>query len=190
MKQGTPVIWEEPEAAAWSAAVTQESGDRFQSVEFFGDRGSVGGVGGRTLGLRNITSVPLHPQRPHRSSEITPCCSTTLWGAQMAPNHCSCHCSRVQDPSDLGSWPCALGSVLKFQSCQGGRSTFQALHRFVQMNIVFPSGLQPAGSGGGGEGRAVTENGNILILWGNLFCLLWPRVGLGSIWPLGEVSWV
>lgn len=57
---------------------------------------------------------------------------------------------------------------------------FQALHRSVQLNIVFPSGLQLPGSRGC-KGRAVTENGNILILQGNLSCLLWPRVGLGSI---------
>lgn len=101
----------------------------------------------------------------------------------------SCHCSRVQDPSDLGICPCALGSVLSFQCCQGGRSTFQALHRSVQLNIVFPSGLQPPGSGGC-EGGAVTENGNILILWGDLSCLLWPRVALEGVSPLGKVSWV
>lgn len=110
----------------------------------------------------------------------------------MAPKegkHWSFHCSKVQDPSDLGNWPCALGSVLKFQSCQGGRSVLQALLRSVQLNIVFPSGLQLPGSGGC-KGRAVTENGNSLILWGNLSCLLWPRVGFGEGLTLGEVSWI
>lgn len=61
----------------------------------------------------------------------------------------------------------------------------QALLRSVQLNIVFPSGLQPHGSGGC-KGRAVTENGNSLVLWGNLSCLLRPRVGFGEHLTLGK----
>lgn len=103
---------------------------------------------GAHLGFEQAAESPQYPSILEgltgalRSPSAAP---TTLRGAQMAPKvgeHWSCHRSGVQDPSDLGNWPCAPGSVLKFQSCQGGRSVFQALHRSVQLNIVFPSGLQ------------------------------------------------
>lgn len=161
--------------------------ERFLSVEFFWDRLFCWRCGWEHIWAQEDAAESLQCRSilegltgALRSPGAAP---TTLWGAQMAPRvgeHWSCHCSRVQDPSDLWNWLCALGSVLKFQSCQGGRSVFQAPHRSVQLNIVFPSGLQPPGSGRG-KGRAVAENGNILILWGNLSRLLWPRVGLGSV---------